>query len=88
MTPEERFTKLEEAMLVNSSMVVRLEQNMDRLEANMSRLEQNMDRGFAELRTAQMKTEQSLQTMSAGMIALFEHIEQFIQGREGNGRKQ
>ena len=81
MTPEERFTKLEEAMMVNSSMVVRLEQNIDRLE-------QNMERGFAEVRAAQMKTEQSLQTMSAGMIALFEHMERFIQGREGNGHKQ
>jgi phage shock protein A len=88
MTPEERFTKLEEAMLVNSSMVVRLEQNMDRLEQNLSRLEQSMDRGFAEVRTAQMKTEQSLQSMNAGMLALFEHMEQFIQGRQSNGHKQ
>ena len=32
MTPEERFTRLEEAMLVNASLMNRLEQNMDRLE--------------------------------------------------------
>ncbi len=84
MTPEERFTKLEEAMLVNASLLVRLEQrgegHKEWLEAHKGWLEEH-DKGMAELRAAQMKTEQSLQT-------LVETVDRFIRGRGSNGRKQ
>ena len=50
MTPEERLAKLEEAMLVNASLMNRLEQNMDRLE---QKAEAHED-GIAELRAAQV----------------------------------
>ena len=49
MTPEERLTKIEEAMLVNASLMNRIEQNMDRLE---KKAEAHED-GIAELRAAQ-----------------------------------
>jgi hypothetical protein len=49
MTPEERLTKLEEAMLVNASLMNRVEQNMDRLQ---QKVEAHED-GIAELRAAQ-----------------------------------
>ena len=49
MTPEERLTKIEEAMLVNASLMNRIEQNMDRLE---QKAEAHED-GIAELRAAQ-----------------------------------
>jgi NAD-dependent SIR2 family protein deacetylase len=49
VTPEERFTKLEEAMLVNASLMNRIEQNIDRLE---KKAESHED-GIAELRAAQ-----------------------------------
>lgn len=44
MTPEERFTKLEEAMLVNASLMSRIEQ---RAEAH--------EEGIAELRASQVE---------------------------------
>jgi hypothetical protein len=50
MTPEERFAKLEEAMLVNASLMNRIEQNMDRLE---QKAEAHED-GIAELRATQV----------------------------------
>ena len=78
---EARLTKIEEAAIVNSALMVRIEQNMDRIEQNMDRLVQTVDRiaqtqadGFAELRASQ--------------AALFEQIDRFIRGQEGNGRKQ
>jgi hypothetical protein len=49
MTPEERLTKLEEQMLVNASLMNRLEQNMDRLQ----RKSEEHEDGIAELRAAQ-----------------------------------
>ena len=76
MTPEERLTKLEEAMLVNASLMNRLEQNMDRLERNMDRLERKAEAhedGIAELRASQ--------------VALFKTIDRFVQGRQSDGRK-
>ena len=81
MTPEERFTKLEETTLVNSSLIVRLEQNMDRIEGNVELLIQTVGRlaqaqadGFAELRQSQ--------------AALFERFDRFMRGEDGNGRKK
>jgi hypothetical protein len=55
VTPEERLTKLEEQMLVNASLMNRIEQNMDRLEQKSEAHED----GIAELRVthiALMKT--------------------------------
>jgi hypothetical protein len=49
VTPEERLTRIEEAMLVNASLMNRLEQNMDRLE---QKAEAHED-GIAELRAFQ-----------------------------------
>jgi hypothetical protein len=77
VTPEERFTKLEEAMLVNASLMNRLGQNMDRLEQNMERLEQKAEAhedGIAELRAFQS--------------AVLERMDRFIRGMESNGHKQ
>jgi len=77
---EARLTKIEEATLVNSALIVRIEQNMDRIEQNMDRLIQTVDRiaetqadGFGELRASQ--------------AALFERMDRFLGGQEGNGRK-
>jgi hypothetical protein len=77
---EQRLAKLEETTLVNSSLMVRLEQNLDRLE-------RKVEHGFTQMQAAQLKTEQSLQTLSAGMNALFGRIDRFIQGLESNGRQ-
>ena len=77
MTPEERLTKLEEAMLVNASLMNRIELNMDRLER---KAEEHED-GIAELR-------QSQSNLNSAMNALFEHMDRFIRGMEGNGYKQ
>ena len=81
MTPEGRLTKLEETTLVNSSLIVRLEQNMDRIEGNVELLIQTVGRlartqadGFAELRASQ--------------AALFDRIDRFMRGEDGNGRKK
>ena len=49
MTPEERLTKIEETMLVNASLMNRIEQNMDRLQ---QKVEAHED-GIAELRASQ-----------------------------------
>jgi hypothetical protein len=50
VTAEEGLTKLEEVMLVNASLMNRLEQNMDRLQ---QKVEAHED-GIAELRAAQV----------------------------------
>ena len=78
---EARLIKIEEATIVNSALIVRVEQNMDRLIQTVDHLAQTVDRvaqtqadGFAELRASQS--------------ALFEQIDRFIRGQEGNGRKQ
>ena len=78
---EGRLTRIEEATVVNSSLIVRIEQNMDRLVQTVDRVAQTVERvaqtqadGFAELRASQS--------------ALFEQIDRFIRGQEGNGRKQ
>lgn len=73
MTPEERLTKLEETTLVNSSLIVRLEQNMDRLIQTVDHLARTQADGFAELRQSQAE--------------LFARIDRFFEGQEGNGRK-
>ena len=77
MTPEERLTKLEEAMLVNASLMNRIELNMDRLER---KAEEHED-GIAELR-------QSQSNLNSAMNALFERMDRFIRGLESNGHKQ
>ena len=78
---EGRLTNIEEATLVNFSLIVRIEQNMDRLVHTVDRVAQTVDRvaqtqaeGFGELRASQS--------------ALFDQIDRFIRGQEGNGRKQ
>ena len=73
---QERLRKIEEATLVNVSLMDRIERRVDA-----------HDEQIAELRTAQIKTEQSLQAMNAGMNALFEHMDRFIRGMESNGHK-
>src|SRR3972149_75737 len=57
---EGRLTKIEEATIVNSSLIVRVEQNMDRLIQTVDHLAQTVDRvaktqegGFVEVRAAQ-----------------------------------
>jgi len=74
VTPEERLTKLEETTLVNSSLIVRIEQNMDRLIQTVDRIAQTQADGFAELRQSQAE--------------LFARIDRFFEGQEGNGQKQ
>ena len=71
---EQRLTRIEEATLVNSSLIVHNEQNMDRLIQTVDRIAKTQADGFAELRASQS--------------ALFEQIDRFIRGQEGNGRKQ
>lgn len=71
---EARLTKIEEATVLNSSLIVRIEQNMDRLIQTVDRIAQTQADGFAELRASQ--------------AALFERLDRFIRGLEGNGRKQ
>jgi len=68
-----RLTKIEEATVVNSSLIVRIEQNMDRLIQTVDRIALTQADGFAELRASQ--------------AALFERMDRFIRGQEGNGRK-
>ena len=80
MTPEERLTKLEENTVVNSALIVRLEQNTDRIEENVGLLIQTVGRlaqtqadGSAELRQSQ--------------AALFERFDRLFGGQEGNGKQ-
>jgi hypothetical protein len=49
VTPEERLTKLEEVMLVNASLMNRIEQNMDRLQQKVDAQQDDI----AELRAFQ-----------------------------------
>ncbi len=74
---QERLRKIEEATLVNVSLMDRIEQKVDNHEDRL----RAHDEWIAELRAAQMKTEQS-------MNALFERMDRFIRGLEGNGRKK
>ena len=85
-------------MLVNVSLLARLDQrgegHRDWLEAHNAAIQRHdeaikkHDEEMAELRAAQLKTEQSLQVMSAGLNALNETVDRFLRGQEGNGRKQ
>ena len=81
---QERLRKIEEATLVNVSLMDRIEQKVDNHEDRL----RAHDEWIAELRAAQMKTEQSLQVMSAGLNAFNETVDRFLRGRDGNGRKQ
>ena len=77
MTAEERLTRLEEVTTVNASLMNKLEQNVDRLEHVVERLAERAEAhedGIVELRAFQ--------------TAVLERLDRFIQGREGNGRKQ
>jgi len=80
----ERLSKIEEATLVNVSLMDRIEQKVDNHEDRL----RAHDEWLAELRAAQSKTEQSLQTLSASMNALFERMDRFIRGLESNGRNK
>ena len=71
---EERLKRLEEVTTVNASLIVRIEQNMDRLIQTVDRIAQAQADGFAELRASQ--------------VTLMKTFDQFIRGKEGNGRKQ
>ena len=71
---EERLKRLEEVTTVNVSLIVRIEQNMDRLIQTVDRTAQTQADGFAELRGTQ--------------VALMKTFDQFIRGKEGNGRKE
>ena len=74
---QERLRKIEEATLVNVSLMDRIEQKIDNHEDRL----RAHDEWIAELRAAQMKTEQS-------MNALTETVDRFLRGQQGNGRKQ
>jgi phage shock protein A len=84
VTPEERFTKLEDAMLVNASLMNRLEQNVDRLAQNMDRLERNMDR----LEQKAEAHEDGIAELRAAQAALIKTMDEFIRGKGSNGHKQ
>ena len=98
MTPEERFTKLEEAMLVNTSLMNRLEQqgqgHREWLEAHNAAIRKHDDEieqlrtGLIKLMSSAQKTYDAVQIMNASMNGLFERWDRFIRGQEGNGHKQ
>ena len=74
---EARLTRLEEAAIVNGSLLNKLEQNVDRLELVVQRLAERVvahEDGIAELRAFQ--------------AAVLERFDRFLRGQEGNGRKQ
>jgi hypothetical protein len=73
MTVEERVTKLEENMLVQSELLARFER---RTEAWMEQTQEWIEQ--AEARMTQFE---------AVSTAVLERVDRFIQGREGNGQR-
>ena len=90
-----RVDRLDEVTIVQARILERLEQKYDDAIQRHDEAIRRHDEEMAELRAAQRKTEQSLQTlgayvqvMSATVNGLAQSIDQFIRGKEGNGRKQ
>ena len=77
---QERVNRLDEVTLVQARI-------MDRLERKYDGAIQRHDEEMAELRAAQLKTEQSLQILSSGVNSLAETVDRFIKGSKSNGRK-
>ena len=82
---EVRLTKLEEATVVNASLMNKLEQNADRVWQSIERLEQRAEaheEGIAELRAAQValiataeRHEDGFARLRASQEALFERMD-------------
>ena len=90
-----RVERLDEVTIVQARILERLERKYDdaiqRHDEEMAELRRSQIALHEEQRKTeqeQRKTEQSLQIMSAGINALRETVDQFIRGKEGNGRKQ
>lgn len=87
MTPEERFTKIEENLLVTAEMQRTAEQ---RWEERFARHDEQI---AALLRIAEnhqariQQLEDSRLSLEAAMRALFERMDRFISGLESNGNK-
>ena len=98
MTPEERFTKLEEAMLVSTSLMNRLEQqgqgHREWLEAHNTAIRKHDEEieqlrtGLIKLMSSVQKTNDAVQIMSSAVNGLTATVDRFIRGQEGNGHKQ
>jgi hypothetical protein len=87
MTPEERFTKIEENLLVTAEMwrtadrrwEERFARHDERIEA-LIRIGENHQARMQQL-------EDSKLSLEAAMRALFERMDRFIRGLESNGKK-
>ena len=90
-----RVDRLDEVTIVQARILERLERKYDdAIERHDEELAE-LRRSQIELHEEQRKTEQSLQTlgayvqvMSATVNGLAQTVDQFIRGKEGNGRKQ
>ena len=98
MTPEERLAKLEEAMLVNSALLNRMEQrsgdHKEWLEAHNAAVRRHDEEieqlrgGLVKLMSAIQKTNDAAQITSAAVAGLTATVDRFIRGQGGNGQKQ
>jgi hypothetical protein len=98
MTPEERFTKIEENLLVTAEMVrtsehrweERFAQHDEQIGALIRIAENHQARiqQLAENHQARIQQlEDSRLSLEAAMRALFERMDRFIRGLESNGKK-
>jgi len=85
MTPEERFAKIEENLLVTSEMQIRSEHRWKEQIDDLREVVRGMG-------TAQVKTQKALDHLierqlitDATLQSLITSINQFVQGRGGNG---
>ena len=87
MIPEERFTKIEENLLVTAEMVRTSEPRWE------ERFAQHDEQIAALIPTAEnhqarnQQLEDSMLSLQAAMQALFERMDRFIRGLESNGKK-
>lgn len=83
-----RVNRLDEVTVVQTRILERLEQKYDDAIRRHDEELAELRRSQIALHEEQKRTEQSLQIMSAGINALRETVDRFIQGQEGDGRKQ
>ena len=81
MTPEERFTKIEENLLVQATLLDRLDRSHVQQSEHIDALIRIVENHQARLQ----QLEDSRLSMEAAMRALFERMDGFIRGLESEG---
>ncbi|MGA3323424.1 MAG: hypothetical protein ABSF45_03050 [Terriglobia bacterium] len=92
MTPEERFAKIEEHLMVTAEMVRTSERRWeerfarhDEQIAALLRIGENHQARIQQLEDSKLALDASMLSLEAAMRALFERMDRFIRGLESNG---